>query len=363
MASPKAKSGKRLGEFLKEQQDPFILHLYLLERGYSTNGESVKNKKREPLFQFSKVLTTLHKKFVFHTHNCIVIRNSPIIHQHVHHSPPAEAESSDQTIEETDRFSFSTATNSTVYLSCSDIDEDGTSLSPEKDKALFSPNTCHSSNIGILESQQTTDNEKLQQRCLEGDSVPDCRSSMSITEATLKPDVSGMEEKRNNCCVFVPKKMAEDSVLSVALWSSLIQSAKREKCSKELGELLRANANADANACQVLKSKTFLLKLKQVVFYCVREISVNVWRKECREEECLKESRGGEELGKIIWLRRRELGEKETNGITNLLSLDEWNEFKPQVRHICVEIAEALFERLTQDILAEMIQLYSAPTL
>ncbi|XP_068482713.1 uncharacterized protein [Phaseolus vulgaris] len=364
MASPKPKSGKPLGEFLKEQQDPFILHLYLLERGYSTNGESPKTKKREPLFQFSKLLTTLHKKFVFHTHNCIVIRNSPITNQHVHATLPAQPESSDQTIEDTDRFSFSTATNSTVYLSCSDIDEDGTSLSPEKDKALFSPNTCHGSSIGILESQQTTDNEKLQQRRLEGDSVPDCRSSskfVSITEATLKPDASGMEEKRSNCCVFVPKKMAEDSVLSVALWSSLMQSAKREKCSKELRELL--GANADANACQVLKSKTFLLKLKQVVFYCVREISVNVWRKECREEECLKESRGGEELGKIIWWRRRELGGKETNGITNLLSLDEWSEFKPQVRHICVEIVEALLERLTQDIVTEMIQLYSAPTL
>jgi len=151
MASPKPKSGKRLGEFLKEQQDPFVLELYLLEKGYSTNGESGKNKKREPLFQFSKVLTTLHKKFVFHNHSCIVVRNSPIINQHIHDSVLAEAESSDQTIEDTDRFSFSTATNSTVYLSCSDIDEDRPSVSPQKDKALFSPNTCHGSNIAVPE--------------------------------------------------------------------------------------------------------------------------------------------------------------------------------------------------------------------
>jgi len=153
--------------------------------------------------------------------------------------------------------------------------------------------------------------------------------------------------------------MTEDPVLSVALWSSVIQSAKREKCNKELGEVLGANANV----CHVLKSKTLLHKLKQVVFYCVREISVNVWRKECREHQCLKESRGREELGKIICVRTRELGANEKNRITSLLSLDEWGEFKPQVRHICVEIADALLERFTQDIVAEMIQLYSAPKL
>ncbi|BAT77938.1 uncharacterized protein HKW66_Vig0096690 [Vigna angularis] len=348
MASPKPKSGKILAEFLKEQQDPFILDLYLLEKGYST-----KNKKREPLFQFSKVLTTLHKKLVFHNPSCILIRESHIINQHVLHTVPRQPESSDQTIEDTDRFSSSTATNSTVYLSCSDSDEDGTAVSPQKNKALFFPNNCHASNTGIPQSQQTTDNEKHEQRCLEGDPVPECGSrTVSVTEeATLKQDVSGMEERRSSCCVFVPKKMTEDSVLSVALWSSLIQSAKREKCSKELGELLGANANV----CHVLKSKTLLHKLKQVVFYCVREISVNVWRKECREHQCLKESRGREELGKIICVRTRELGGNERNRIASLLSLDEWSEFKPQVRHICVEIADALLERLTMDIVAEMV--------
>ncbi|XP_027942750.1 uncharacterized protein LOC114196336 isoform X2 [Vigna unguiculata] len=354
MASPKPKSGKRLAEFLKEQQDPFILDLYLLERGYSTTAQSANNRKREPLFQFSKLLTTLHKKLLFHNPTCILIRESHIIDQHVLDSVPRGAESSDQTIEDTDRFSFSTATNSTVYLSCSDTDEDGTALSPQKNKALFSPHT------GIPQSQQTTDNEKQEQRCLEGDPVADCGRRISVTEeATLKRDFSGKEERRSNCCVFVPKKMTEDPVLSVALWSSVIQSAKREKCNKELGEVLGANANV----CHVLKSKTLLHKLKQVVFYCVREISVNVWRKECREHQCLKESRGREELGKIICVRTRELGANEKNRITSLLSLDEWGEFKPQVRHICVEIADALLERFTQDIVAEMIQLYSAPKL
>lgn len=202
-----AKQRKRLGEFLKERQEPFILELYLLERGYSIKP------KRDPLFQFSKVLTTLHKKLVFHNHSCIVIRDSDIIDKHVNvsvpnetessdqttvetemsvlnepestdqtidetdFSVPNEAESSDQTIEDTERFSFSTATNSTVYLSCSDIDEDGNLLSPQNEKFLFSPNTCHSSNIRVEQSQQATNNEKHHERCLEGSPVPESRNS------------------------------------------------------------------------------------------------------------------------------------------------------------------------------------------
>lgn len=185
-----------------------------------------------------------------------------------------------------------------------------------------------------------------------------------MTHATMNQDVSGMEERMSSCCVFVPKKITEDSLLSVALWSSLIQSAKREKCSKELREFLGANPDV----CHVLKSKTLLHKAKQLLFYCVREIStpINLSRKDCRQQQCLKQlTRGPEELGKIIWERTRELGGNETNLITKLLSLDsmdEWSELKPQVRHICVEVAEAVLERLTYEIVEEMIQVLS-PTL
>nr|KYP39473.1 hypothetical protein KK1_039206 [Cajanus cajan] len=356
MASAKPKPTKRLAEFLKEQQDPFILDLYLLERGYSTktNGD----KKRDPLFPISKLLTTLHKKLLFHNRSCILIRDSQIINQHVNVSVPHETESTDHTIHDTDRFSFSTATNSTVYLSCSDIDEDGTSLSPQKDKPSFSPNT---SDIRVLQSQQGTNNEKQNQICLEGCPVPES-GNICVTQRTLNQDVSRMEEgmKMSNCCVIVPKKITEDSVLSVALWSSFIQSARREKCRKELREILGANPNV----CHVLKSRTLLHKAKQLLFDCVREISVNVSRKGCREEQCLKELnlRGREEVGK----RRRKLGKvgvNETN-ISNL-SLDsmvEWSELKPQVRHICVEVADAVLEGVTNEIVAEMIQVVS-PTL
>ncbi|XP_027356935.1 uncharacterized protein LOC113866255 [Abrus precatorius] len=367
MGSATAKPAKKLVEFLKEQQEPFILEVYLLERGYSTrrspNGESTKcserwatsfvlNKKKENLFPFSKVLTALHKKLSFHNQNCIVFRDSDTdsINEHVDVSVPHVA-----TTLETDRFSFSTATSSTVYNSCSDIDEDGISMSPHRDKPLFSSDTCQASrvnDIGDLHSQEANDNEKHHQRCLE----------VSVTHKTLNKDVSGMGHGISNCCVLVPEKITEDSLLSAALWSSLIRSAKREGGSKELRELLGPGPNP--NVCHVLKSKTLLCKAKQLLFDCVREITMNVSRKDDRgQEQGYRQFREPEELGKLIWERTKwsEQGGKNETNLTYLLtldyldSMDEWSELKPQVRHICVEIAGAILERVTGEIVSDMI--------
>ncbi|KAL2346503.1 hypothetical protein Fmac_000503 [Flemingia macrophylla] len=350
---PKPKATKRLGEFLKEQQEPFILDLYLLERGYSAkpNGKClgrwpINKLRKDPLFPLSKLLTTLHKKLLFHNnHTCILIGDSQIINHHLH---------VDQTIHDADRFSFSTPTNSTVYLSCSEIDEDETSLSPQKDNPSFSPNPFQPSNIRLVQSQQATNNEKNHLICLAGSPAPKS-GNISVTHQ----GVSGMEERVNNCCVLVPKKITEDSLLSVALWSSLIQSAKRVKCRKELREILGANPNV----CHVLKSRTLLHKAKQLLFDCVREISTNVRRKGCREERCLKPLRGREEVGKITWKRTRELGDVTNLSNLSLDSMDEWSELKPQVRHICVEIVDAVLEGETNEIVAEMMIQVLSPTL
>lgn len=108
MASAITKPEKRLGEFLKEQQEPFILDVYLLEKGYSKKCTS---SKRKPLFPFLKVLAVLHKKLAFHNQSS----NS---NKHTNVGVPHE----DQTVVETDR--FSTASSSTMFNSCSDIDDE-----------------------------------------------------------------------------------------------------------------------------------------------------------------------------------------------------------------------------------------------
>ncbi|XP_061372031.1 uncharacterized protein LOC133314558 [Gastrolobium bilobum] len=350
MASATAKPQKRLEEFLKEQQEPFILEVYLLERGcskkWSSNGDSGKSleksassgliKRRKALLPFSKVVKALHKKLAFHNQSSTLISDTDNRKESVNVSVPYEAGSVDQTVVETDR--FSTASSSTLFNSCSDIDEDGTSLSSHKDKHLFSPYTC---NIGA-QSQQATNNGKQRHRCIE----------VCATHETLTKDVSG-------CCgVLMPKKITEDSLLSAALWSSLIQSSKRENYTMELRDLLGPNVS------QVLKSSRVLHKTKQLLFDCVREIAMNLPKKDDKQQ-VYKQILGPEELGKVLWKRTKDWGQHaadETN-LTYLLTLDyldsinEWSKFKRQVKDISVQIADAILDRVNSEIVSEMIEL------
>ncbi|KAJ1430368.1 hypothetical protein SESBI_07865 [Sesbania bispinosa] len=346
LTTPKPEK-KRLGEFLKEQQEPFILEVYLLEKGcskkWSSNGDSAKNLKRSASsglnqkkrahFPFSKVLTALHKKLAFHNQRSALIRDSNTRDEHVNVSVsvPHEAGSVDQTVVEPDR--FSTASSSTVFNSCSDIDEDGISFSSHKDK----------------QSQQATNNGKQRQRYI----------GVSVTHETLDKDVSvwGIEQRIRSCGVLVPKKITEDSLLSAALWSSLIKSAKR----KELQGLIGTN---------VLKSRRVLHKTKQLLFDCMREITISHIPRKDDDEDSWKQFMGPERLGKVIWERTKEWGQvaaNETN-LSYLLSLDyleslnEWSEFKPQVKGICVEIADAILEGVKDEIVSEMIEILSATT-
>ncbi|CAK8568395.1 unnamed protein product [Lathyrus sativus] len=325
MASPSPKPEKKLSEFLNEQQEPFILELYLLERSNSSKTLSstspknfekptsscFSNKKRKPLFPFCKILTCVHKKKLE-----AAIKNSYTTNKHPNIGVTHEANNGDQTqtAMETDR--FSTARSSTMFYSCSDIDdeeEDRTSFSSRKyHNTLFSSDTV--CNIGI-QSQQNPDNRKCHQRCVK----------VCVTHETLNKDV----------CV---KKITEESLLSAAIFSSLIQTAKRDQ--KNYTKQLR----------QILEHKRVLYKTKKLLFDCVKEFTKNMKKKDC------KQLMGGEKLGKIIWKRiRKEGGGNYETNISNLLNLDylesmnEWSEFKTEMKDISIEIADAILERVMKD--------------
>ncbi|CAK8568394.1 unnamed protein product [Lathyrus sativus] len=328
MASPSCKPQKKLSDFLNEHQEPFILELHLLERSNSSktftstspqNFETPTtscflNKKRKPLFPFCKILTCVHKKKLPAT-----IKNSDTANKHpnVGVTITHEANNVDrtQTATETDR--VSTASSSTVFHSCSDIDdeeEDRTSFSSHKyHNPLFSSDTV--CNIEI-QSQQDTDNRKCHQRCIK----------VCVTHETLNKDVCV-------CGMAVPK----ESLLSAAIFSSLIHTAKRDQ--KIYTKQLR----------QILEHKRVLYKTKRLLFDFVREFTKNMKKKDC------KQLMGGEKLGKIIWKRRKEGGGNYETNISNLLNLDyldsmnEWSEFKTEMKDVSIEIAEAILERVMKD--------------
>ena len=154
MASATAKPQKRLGEFLTEQQEPFILDVYLLERryskGWSLNGDSGKsskkpansslNKKRKAMLQFSKVLLpALCSKLDFHKESIILTKDYGQRNRHV--GVPEDG-CDDHIVQ------FSSASSSTVFNPCSDVGEDEDSIwSHEDHHNLFSSDTCQNSSV------------------------------------------------------------------------------------------------------------------------------------------------------------------------------------------------------------------------
>ncbi|KAL5074640.1 hypothetical protein RYX36_013624 [Vicia faba] len=320
MASPSPKPQKKLSEFLNEQQEPFILQLYLSERSNSSktftstspknfekpSSSCFLNKKKNPLFPFCKILTCVHKK------KLPAIKNSYTRNKHnnvnVTHHEANNVDDQTQIATETDR--LSTASSSTVFHSCSDIDDDEqerTSFSSHKYyNPLFSSNSV--CNIGIQRYEMKSNSD-----------------SLCVTHETVNKDV---------CVCGV---VTEESLLLPAIFSSLIQTARKDQ--KNYTKQLR----------QILEHKRVLHKTKKLLFDCVRELTKNVKKKDC------KRLMGGEKLGKIIWKRRKEGGGKNERNVSNLLNLEyldsmnEWSEFKTEMKDISIEIADAILEIVIKD--------------
>ncbi|CAJ2643870.1 unnamed protein product [Trifolium pratense] len=300
MASPTSKQEKKLVEFLKEQQEPFILELYLLEKSKSWNSiknfetppsNSVINKKHKPFFPFFKVLlTALHhkkkkKKKLFAT---IKDSNTTIKHANVVDiTQEAKNNFAQTTMDQTER--FSTASSSTMFYSCSDIDDDD-----DDDHDHEEEEEDIASCVGN-QSQQDTINRKHRQRCIEA-----------------------------------------------ALFSSIFQTSKKNY-TKQLQEILGH-------------------KTKRLLFDCVRELTIKLNRKDCKGSST-------EKLGKIIWERTKKWSQRGGNFERNLLNLDyldsinEWSEYKTEVKDVSFEIADAILECVMKDeIVSEMFETLTPTT-
>jgi hypothetical protein len=135
MASLTPKPEKKLVEFLKEQQEPFILDLYLLEKSKSWSSSinnfetppsnSIINKKHKPLFPFLKLLLTAIHHDKKKKKKLATIKDSNTTNNHanvVDITQETNNNGDHQTVVETDR--FSTASSSTMFQSGSDIDDE-----------------------------------------------------------------------------------------------------------------------------------------------------------------------------------------------------------------------------------------------
>ncbi|XP_054818190.1 uncharacterized protein LOC129317828 isoform X2 [Prosopis cineraria] len=379
MASASSIHQRRLQEFLRERQEPFILHNYLSERGCSKawnlqrSANSCLNMNAKLLF--SRVLTSLYKKLALqHNESSSVMAEKPAVKDEdllVHDSPTIG-----EIVLETD--SFSSSSNSTMFYSCSEIDEDEISsssdtfpashvcptgtqrLSTTEDTAGDAQVLPHSAQFLHAELQHL----KMASLCLICNfqlisflvdfHVFSLNVAVCLAEVAVNQDVRKMEKKVHSCSAPLPKKMKEESISSAAIWGLLMQSVKKERSPRKLGE------NLSPNASHGLKSKRILQKTKQLLFYCARE---TLPRKD-KGQRCFNQYLGPQQLGRFfckrtnIWDQRSRHG----RGLTCFFSLDDlnsvyqWSDLEPRVNDIVLEIADAILEFINNEFVSEFIQ-------
>ncbi|XP_031281418.1 uncharacterized protein LOC116139923 [Pistacia vera] len=384
MANTKPKVVKQLGQFLQEQQEPFILEIYLSERGYQKknlnsesstrfsqgnsskslkgSGNTSPNKSKKVTPQFSKVLRAAYKKFTS-IKDSLRIKNND--NRNGQFSVTEMARNS-QEVAEPD--GFSTASSTTVFNSCSDSEVEETSTSVQKNDVSFIENTSQSFKLWSPGDKEAAAEGKLQWRCVEDSKQI---SPVSVLEEITShrgssPDKTArqgsgntQEENPSRSCITLSKKITEDSILSTSFWSILFHSAiEKPSCAgaTETQEPVHSKSTS-----QFFKSKKVVQQTEQLLFDCVREVLESHGKE--RRQQNKKEFLGSELLGNLVCEKIKAWGKQSVDGfnITQLLNADiqdsikEWNDFEAQQRDIALEIGDAILEEIKDQIVTEML--------
>ncbi|XP_059279463.1 uncharacterized protein LOC132033496 isoform X2 [Lycium ferocissimum] len=247
---------KVLGEFLQEQQEPFTLELYLLERGQFRSKHLVSDgdfrccsinsstkflkrsascggeKRRKVILKCSKIIKSVFNNLVAISHNQ---KKNLASEQH------NNATTKNTNIADDDK--FSSASSTTVFNSCSDIshaEEADNSSSPQ----AADGNCLH-------EKQVTEDRRKLRLDFLEESKQ---LSPVSVLEETESSDDDSPNVKKQEC--HKAKKQEEFSTPSVS------------------------NSWEKSPESQYIKNKKAMQQSRQLLFDCVKEVVENQKRKE-----------------------------------------------------------------------------------
>lgn len=181
----------------------------------------------------------------------------------------------------------------------------------------------------------------------------------SSADGTVSEEVRIMQQ-RIRSGVILPKKIREDSLLSAAIWSSLLDQSinKGNCCTRELGVLFPGTSDVS----QILKSKRVLHRIKKMLFDCVKDIAITLPTQDDRKKGNRK-FMGPLQIGKVLPQRTKKWGQQVGYGenLTYLLTLDylnsimEWRRFEPHVKGISVEITDAILDSIHNEIVLEMI--------
>ncbi|GAB4852401.1 hypothetical protein Ancab_016593 [Ancistrocladus abbreviatus] len=365
----KDSSPRRLSELLQEQQDPFILEVYLFERGYSRrcsklgcsygccSAKSSKFFKKSAKYGLQNRRKGLNIARAFRDKLASVNRilrgkNSCVKDGNI--KDDAEKRWREKEVQEPERFSSDSCT--TVSNSCSETDTEteDTSINVSQRPSQFNNDAIESVTGRMLlwrlieDSKQCSPDSVLDQ--IEALPVYNVRHDGTI-EHEAPASTSGFS---------FPEKVTEDSILSASLWELLVQS-RREKPSCPFAEGLLGHS--EKSPCsQYMNSKKAMQQTKQLLFDCVREVAETHGRKQGREQSA-QQLIGPEEIGMIIFQNLRAWGKQSADEtkIAQLIysdvtgPMEKWNGIEVHRREIMVEIGELIFEEIKEEIVRDMI--------
>ncbi|RZC66270.1 hypothetical protein C5167_009963 [Papaver somniferum] len=381
---PKTNQVKRLSELLEEEQEPFVLHVYLSERGYSKTssgnskgGNSSKDLKRLSDYELSnrrrkkknkhypsKVLRSVLNKLI-----------TSVYHHHDNRKAAPVNYNSRSNVDMDNR--FSSASSMTLFESSSEADTEELSAELLYQVNSVSALTSSADNYKHNLTQQAQ-NEIPVRRVNQWGCMDETKqhSPVSVLEEILfdevqpSPRTTSRKKKIKSNFIRQEKKsvITDESIFSASLWESLVHT------------LTEKQGSSSSSSSNCLKTKRVLEQTKQLLFDCVRETVENYSnqggkivstsdsvRVHCGHERVLL---GSEDIGKII-SEKICLWGKQAGNLTNITQLvksdlskreeeeeEYWKETpQAQIREsIGVEIGDEILEDIKNEIVIELIQ-------
>ncbi|XP_022766438.1 uncharacterized protein LOC111311329 [Durio zibethinus] len=359
-----SKPARQLGELLQEQQEPFVLEVYLSERRcvrknlisganfigcHGNSGKFLKksgsqNKSKKGIPNFPKVLKVVPCSKFFAIKGSRTKNSDDDGKLSV-----TEMDRNNQETAEPDR--FSSASSTTVYNSCSDSDID--------EPSMFTDNSKSNLKLHREREKKAAADTKFQWSCMEDSKQHSPQSvleEISSTSTGSPLDKTRRVSTTRQKSFFLPKLITEDSILSASLWNLLLQTTPDKSSCAGLSELQEPDRS---NSSQFSISKRVLQQTKQLLFDCARELVDKNHEKEQKGKKFL----GPEEMGKVICEKIKGWGKRcgDESNIMQLLELDvmdssqEWNGFESQKKDMVLVIGNAIAEEITTEVVMDMI--------
>ncbi|KAK1366936.1 hypothetical protein POM88_042497 [Heracleum sosnowskyi] len=298
---------KQLGELLQEQQEPFVLEIYLIDKGYRKNMLNSKKGTRNRFFKRPSRSEALFRRKIISSCSSAVKALLDILKVKRGSGSRKNAE---------DAF-----------------------LRKEQHK------------LGNLLSEEEADRDIKMKKISEDRTQ---LSPISVLEATLSNEGSPVHANQT----IQDIKTVREEISSETIYSdsyNLLENFLTGKTSE---------VNKHDSYSQYTKVKLALQQMKQLMFDYVKEI-VETQRLKNRSQSQFREPMGAEALGKILcenilgW-STQSVHKNYSNQLlhTDILdSAEEWNDFK-QGKGIGLEIADYILEDIiSSDIVMDMIRL------